>query len=157
MQQWNRRPAWRAEEGDAGDGRAPPDRRSRADRERRADRVDRRDPSDDAHATNVHRLLRDLGVLLQSALLAGREFGRVGGRVRNSVGDVADAVGEAWHVSREHGGSALARATEIVDRRPYVAIGLAAALGVIAGFAAQRGLGALVEPHDDGDGWDHFV
>ncbi len=112
---------------------------------------------DDTHVASVHRLLGDLGVLLHDTLLAARELGRAGGRVRDSVGNVAEAVGDAWHVTRRHGGSALVSAAEIVDRRPYVAIGLVAALGVVAGFALQRGLGALAEPHDDGDGWDHFV
>lgn len=107
---------------------------------------------------DVQQLLGELATLLHGVTLATHDFGRVAGRVRGSVGDMVDAIGEAWHATRSHGGGALRAATHAIDTRPYVAIGLAAAVGVVIGFVIERGVHALAEPTaDDDDGWDHFV
>lgn len=99
----------------------------------------------------------DVGTLLNGLLFATREIGSAGGRVRHSIVDVADALEDAWQVTRRHGGDAVGAVTRVIDRRPYVAIGLAVALGLIAGLALRQALDGRGEPHDHADGWDHFV
>jgi ElaB/YqjD/DUF883 family membrane-anchored ribosome-binding protein len=141
------RAEWREEDGGAGYGRGG-GRRERGEAHNSLDR-----PED------VQQLLGDLATMIHGVTLATHDLGRVVGRVRGSITDMADAVGEAWHVTRQHGGGALRAAGHAIDTRPYVAIGLAAALGVIAGYVAQRGIHSLTDPaaHGDDDGWDHFV
>jgi ElaB/YqjD/DUF883 family membrane-anchored ribosome-binding protein len=139
------RAEWREEDGGAGYAR-------RGERQREAhNSLDR--PED------VQQLLGDLATMIHGITLATHDLGRVTGRVRSSIADMADAVGEAWHVTRQHGGGALRAAGNAIDTRPYVAIGLAAAVGVIVGYVAQRGVHSLLEhhAHPDDDGWDHFV
>jgi ElaB/YqjD/DUF883 family membrane-anchored ribosome-binding protein len=107
---------------------------------------------------DVQQLLGELATLIQGITLATHDFGRVAGRVRGSVGDMVEAVGDAWHATRSHGGGALRAATHALDTRPYVAIGLAAAVGVVIGFVMERGVRGLTEHSAaDDDGWDHFV
>jgi ElaB/YqjD/DUF883 family membrane-anchored ribosome-binding protein len=144
MRWMHERAEWRDEDGGAGYGRDGGRAR-------------------DAHNSlsrpeDVQQLLGDLATMIHGITLATHDVGRVVGRVRGSVADMADAVGEAWHVTRRHGGGALRAAGEAIDTRPYVAIGLAAAVGVIAGYVLQRGVQSLTEHrHRDDDGWDHFV
>jgi ElaB/YqjD/DUF883 family membrane-anchored ribosome-binding protein len=138
------RAEWRGDEGGPGYGQAGGARR-------------------DAHNAlerpeDVQQLLGELATLIHGITLATHDFGRVAGRVRGSVGDMVEAVGEAWHATRSHGGGALRAATHAIDTRPYVAIGLAAALGVVLGYVIERGVESLAAPSsDDDEGWDHFV
>jgi hypothetical protein len=81
--------------------------------------------------------------------------GAPGGDAQQLFGDLGALVQGFTGATRDLGG-ALRAAEDALERRPYVAIGLAAALGVLVGFAIQRGVGALGEPAAD-DGWDHFV
>lgn len=107
---------------------------------------------------DLRRLLGDLATLVAGVTVATRELGRVTGRVRGAVADLGDALGDAWGVAREHGGGTLRVAERALASRPYVAVGIAAALVVVAGVVASRALVAhRPEPHDDADGWDHFV
>ena len=138
------RAEWRGDEGGPGYGRAGGGRH-------------------DAHNAlerpeDVQQLLGELATLIHGITLATHDFGRVAGRVRGSVGDMIEAVGEAWPATRSHGGGALRAAAHAVDTRPYVAIGLAAALGVVLGYVIERGVQGLAAPSaDDDEGWDHFV
>lgn len=144
MRGMQERAEWRGDEGGAGYGRA-------SGRRREAHNALER-PED------VQQLLGELATLIHGITLATHDFGRVAGRVRGSVGDMAEAIGEAWHATRSHGGGAFRAATHAIDTRPYVAIGLAAALGVVLGFVLERGVQGLAQPAaDDDDGWDHFV
>lgn len=63
----------------------------------------------------------------------------------------------AWRQDEAPGGaaSAAARAARALSARPYVALGLATALVVVLGIAVLHGLRR--DPHDEYDGWDHFV
>lgn len=109
-------------------------------------------------ADDVQRLLKDIAGLVAGVAVAAREFGRVSARLRGSVADLGEAMGDAWEVAREHGGGALRGAERAVASRPYVVIGLAAAAAiVVAGYAANRGLREVHRSHDEADGWDHFV
>jgi ElaB/YqjD/DUF883 family membrane-anchored ribosome-binding protein len=152
----NDRAEWRGDDGGAGYGRAERRRNEPRDRGGPDARLrDAHDPFD--RPEHVQQLLGDLGALIQGITLATHDVGRVTGRLRGSLSDMAEAVTDAWHVTRRHGGGALKAAGEAIDSRPYVAIGLAAALGVVAGFVVQRGAHSLGQPIDEDDGWDHFV
>jgi ElaB/YqjD/DUF883 family membrane-anchored ribosome-binding protein len=144
MRWMHARAEWRGNEGDPGRARTAGPRREAHNS------LDR--PED------VQQLIGELATVIHGITLATHDFGRVAGRVRGSVGDMAEAIGEAWHATRSHGGGALRAATHAIDTRPYVAIGLAAALGVVIGFVLERGVHGLADAtaHDD-DGWDHFV
>jgi ElaB/YqjD/DUF883 family membrane-anchored ribosome-binding protein len=102
-------------------------------------------------------LVGDLGALVHGTMTAAQDLRRVTGRVRAAVADLADAVGEAWDVSRAHGGGAARATGRALESRPYVAIGLAAAIAVVAGFAVRRWSTRPAPPHAPEDGWDHFV
>lgn len=103
------------------------------------------------------RWLNDAGALLQGLLFASSEFERAGGRVHDSVVGVAHAMDDAWNVTRRHGRDVVRVMAGVVDRRPYVAIGLAAAAGLIVGIAVRRALDRPGESYDHAEGWDHFV
>ncbi len=110
-----------------------------------------------ADAADLDGLVGDLGALVHGTMTAAQDLRRVTARVRAAVSDLADAVGEAWDVSRAHGGGAARATGRALESRPYVAIGMAAAIAVVAGFALRRWSSPPAQAHAPEDGWDHFV
>lgn len=80
-----------------------------------------------AFLTDVEELVKRVGNI------ADADVARVRSRVASALGEAKRAAGESAETLRERARVAAGQADEYVHERPWTAIGLAAAVGVIVG------------------------